>query len=641
MANDFPSASQRNPDLTNLTIIHTEINALEAQVLIDRGLGLRETTLSNTLLTSSAIGAVVTPVNYLSGTSVAADADAVKVLDGGSTFILNDEIVTFFNQVDGINGVPDLGTTNIIITSSVTGSTTVDGPTPITGLGGTSMIVNLRSVTFTDTGGGATTQAQAALDINAVLQVTQGITATFAGDTITLTKTSEGTDLTENIDITSGAALTILKLSIGTTEATGSLVFTGITGNSTIAINAARTLNELIADINTAVATHGITASSFDTGILVAPAERFVLRLTKDNNTFGTDLVIDATSTALILTELGLTAATTVITMDDVAAQFQAVSSITNVGAAVVTNTTPENKVELSTNIDSGKIEVDGPILLEGTISVADETGVGYISAPGGTLRFGGTGDQDVTLTTGDSLLTVVAQINITTGAHGITASSYDNGVNDATRYRLRLVKSNIINGADILIDAGSTAQVLTELGLTAGTTSTTFMGFPVAFGVPTFYIDLVTDNIFFEDGPIIDDGASGFIGTVTVHGFTTGDQLEVISDNILPSPLSGFPDSRWYAIRIDADNMKIAQTNALALAGTPINLATFGLGSFQLKSLLQSELYYEVFKGLVVERVLKQHMDEVIKHFEELGYIIFRQTNVTTNSTFNWVVRW
>ena len=38
MANDFPSASQRNPDLVNLTIIHTEITALETQVLIDRGL---------------------------------------------------------------------------------------------------------------------------------------------------------------------------------------------------------------------------------------------------------------------------------------------------------------------------------------------------------------------------------------------------------------------------------------------------------------------------------------------------------------------------------------------------------------------------------------------------------------------------
>lgn len=638
MANDFPSASQRNPDLTNLIIIHTEIGAIETQVLIDRTAGLRETKLSNTLLTSSAVGTVVTPINFQSGTTVAADADTAKVLDSGSTFILNDTTVTFFNQVDGTNGAPDAGTTNIIITSSVVGSGAVTGPDPITGLGGQTITINTRVVTFTDSGGGNTTQAQAVVDINAVLTATQGINATFAADIITLTKTTEGTDLTEDIDITAGTAISTLNLTIGTTTPTGSLIFGG-TANQTININAARTLNELVADINTSVALHGITASVRDTGLLVAPAERFVLRLTKDNNTNGTDLDIDGSSTALILTELGLTAAITVITMDDIAAQFQLVSSTTNVGGAVVTNTTPENKVELSTNVDSGKIEIDGPILLEGTTSTADETGAGFLTA-GGTLRFGGTADEDVVFGAADSLVGLVATINLTIGAHGITASSYDTGIIGATRYNLRLEKSNIINGINILVDAGSTAQVLTDLGLTAGTTSTTFMGFAVAFGAPTLYINLTTENIFFEDGPLINN-AGAFLATATVHGFTTGDQLEVISDGVLPSPLKGFPDSRFFAIDTDDDNLKIAQTNALALAGTPLDLAVLGTGSFQLKSLLQSELYFEVFKGLLVDRVLKQHMDSVISHFEELGYVIFRSTNTTTNTTFNWIIRW
>ncbi len=638
MANDFPSASQRNPDLVNLSIIHTEINAIETQVLIDRTAGLLQTTLSNTLLTSSAVGTVVTPINFQSGTTVAADADTVKVLDGGSTFILNDTTLTFFNQVDGTNGAPNVGTTNIIITSTQVGSGAVDGPTPITGLAGTVMTINLRTVTFTDSGVGNTTQAQAIVDINAVLTATQGINATFQANVLTLTKTSGGTDLTETIDITAGDALAILKLTISTATPSGNLVFGG-TANQTIVINAARTLNELVGDINTDVATHGITASTLDTGLLVAPAERFVLRLTKNNNTNGTDLDIDGSSTALILTELGLTAATTVITMDDIAAQFQLVSSTTNVAGAVVTNTTPENKVELSTNIDSGKIEIDGPILVEGTTATADETGAGFLSA-GGTLRFGGTANQNVIFGAADSLVGLVATINLTTGNHGVTASSYDTGVIGATRYHLRLVKSNIINAANILIDAGSTAQVLTDLGLIAGTTSTTFMGFEVAFGVPTLYIDLVTENIFFEDGPLINN-AGAFLATATVHGFITGDQLEVISDGVLPSPLKGFPDSRFFAIDTDDDNLKIAQTNALALAGTPLDLAALGTGSFQLKALLQSELYFEVFKGLLTDRVLKQHMDEVIKHFEALGYIIFRSTNTTTNTTFDWIVRW
>lgn len=628
MSNDFPAATSRTPDLVNLTVIHTEIGAIETQILVDRGLGLRETVLENTLLTSSSVGSVITPINYQTGTTTYADQDTTSIINTGSTFILNNTTITFFAQVDGSAGAPDADTTNVIITSSVTASGQVSGPDPIIGLAGQTMIINLRQVTFTDSGSGNTTQAQAVSDINTILSVTQGITASFETNVITLTKTSEGTDVTEDIDITAGSAIATLNLSVSTATPTGSLIFGG-TADRTVNINAAKTLNELIADINTNLATHGVTASAYDRGLLVAASDRFVLRLRKDNNINGNGIDIDATSTALILTELGLTVDFTVITLDDVATQFQTASATTNVSATVIGSN--PYQIEFSTNIDSGQIEIDGPVIIEGTTSTSDETGAGFLTVSG-TLRFGGTANQDIVYGSAASLLGVVAQINLSTANHGITASSYDTGVVGGTRYHLRLEKSNIINGASILIDAGSTSQVLTDLGLTAGTTDTTFMGFTVIFGAPTFYIDLATDNIFFEDGPN---------GAITAHGFTTGDQVQVISDGVLPSPLQGFPDSLWYVIDIDDNNMKIAQTNILALAGTPINLAAYGTGSFTLKSLLQSELYFQVWKGLLTDRILKQHMDETIEHFEELGYIIFRSTNETTNTTFNWIVRW
>lgn len=53
------------------------------------------------------------------------------------------------------------------------------------------------------------------------------------------------------------------------------------------------------------------------------------------------------------------------------------------------------------------------------------------------------------------------------------------------------------------------------------------------------------------------------------------------------------------------------------------------------------SEVYYDVWQGLVTDAAKTEEMDMVIDYFQNLGYNIARRQNSTTLSTFNWVVSW
>lgn len=63
-------------------------------------------------------------------------------------------------------------------------------------------------------------------------------------------------------------------------------------------------------------------------------------------------------------------------------------------------------------------------------------------------------------------------------------------------------------------------------------------------------------------------------------HGLVTGDGPAATRNigGALPSPLAGVTD--YYIIRVDADHVKLATSNANALAGTAINLTTNGTGT-------------------------------------------------------------
>lgn len=50
---------------------------------------------------------------------------------------------------------------------------------------------------------------------------------------------------------------------------------------------------------------------------------------------------------------------------------------------------------------------------------------------------------------------------------------------------------------------------------------------------------------------------------------------------------------------------------------------------------------YYNAWQGTTDDRQKILQMNKVIQYFTDLGYTIERQTNITSQTTFQWVVAW
>ena len=50
---------------------------------------------------------------------------------------------------------------------------------------------------------------------------------------------------------------------------------------------------------------------------------------------------------------------------------------------------------------------------------------------------------------------------------------------------------------------------------------------------------------------------------------------------------------------------------------------------------------YYSSWQATVVNKVLDDQMNAVIKYFQDLGYSIVRKTNTNTTNTFFWEIKW
>ena len=52
-------------------------------------------------------------------------------------------------------------------------------------------------------------------------------------------------------------------------------------------------------------------------------------------------------------------------------------------------------------------------------------------------------------------------------------------------------------------------------------------------------------------------------------------------------------------------------------------------------------QAYFNVWKGSATDKVKEDQMKQVILHFEAHGYTIYRNTNATHTTIFNWVIEW
>lgn len=80
--------------------------------------------------------------------------------------------------------------------------------------------------------------------------------------------------------------------------------------------------------------------------------------------------------------------------------------------------------------------------------------------------------------------------------------------------------------------------------------------------------------------------------------------------------------------IEVDLGNLEVTVDDTVMTSTDPNDIAV-------------SQSYFDVWQNLATDRVLDDQMNEVIKHFEALGYSIVRKFNTETNTTFFWELKW
>lgn len=92
------------------------------------------------------------------------------------------------------------------------------------------------------------------------------------------------------------------------------------------------------------------------------------------------------------------------------------------------------------------------------------------------------------------------------------------------------------------------------------------------------FAIKRVTLSVAEREIGYADVSTSGDSFEYELHGYWTGQTVQISTDDTLPAPLAA--STNYYVIKVDKDNFKLAASYANALAGTQINLTTQGAGT-------------------------------------------------------------
>lgn len=53
------------------------------------------------------------------------------------------------------------------------------------------------------------------------------------------------------------------------------------------------------------------------------------------------------------------------------------------------------------------------------------------------------------------------------------------------------------------------------------------------------------------------------------------------------------------------------------------------------------AQVYYNVWQALATDKAIEDQMNQVVKHFTNLGYSIVRLVNPATSTTMNWFIEW
>ena len=142
-------------------------------------------------------------------------------------------------------------------------------------------------------------------------------------------------------------------------------------------------------------------------------------------------------------------------------------------------------------------------------------------------------------------------------------------------------------------------------------------------------------------NNPTVNVGDTLIIDSNTVTLGTTGTSLNAIISDINDASIPGVIASKdaGYLVLTIEDSAGATWSYEIG-AGTANASIGVVAGVYTLPN-PTSISYYTVWQGTLTDRAIQNQMEQVIKHFSDLGYKIERLTNTFTNRTFKWYVYW
>jgi hypothetical protein len=135
--------------------------------------------------------------------------------------------------------------------------------------------------------------------------------------------------------------------------------------------------------------------------------------------------------------------------------------------------------------------------------------------------------------------------------------------------------------------------------------------------------------------------GNTFIINGTTITLGTTGTNLNSIIADINDAAVSGVTATKNSSNRLVINYIAPAATTwSLSIgAGTANTDLGFTNNTTTTATNPSSVNYWGVWQGLENDRARADQMNQVVSYFTNLGYTIERQTNTSTNRTFNWVI--
>ena len=141
-------------------------------------------------------------------------------------------------------------------------------------------------------------------------------------------------------------------------------------------------------------------------------------------------------------------------------------------------------------------------------------------------------------------------------------------------------------------------------------------------------------------NNPVITSGSTLEINGATIVLGTSGTNLNCVVADINDTEIPGVvasKDGGYLVLEITGTSSNWEYSIGAGTANVELGLTT---GNYMITA-PNSVDYFSVWQGTETERALQNQMNQVIKHFVNLGFKIEQVTNTATGKTFSWNVYW